>query len=100
MTRSFSGSGRTWARWWIFAVSYLTRRGIALLSKSARRPGRRRIPLTAMAVLGTVCMLFSMQAVSVHAQDHWIEVNTPRFQVEAVDQHAAQASWYAGFVEQ
>jgi len=53
-----------------------------------------------MAVLSSICMLCSIQTVSVHAQDHWIEVSTPRFQVEAVDQHAAQASWYAGFVEQ
>ena len=53
-----------------------------------------------MAVLSTVCMLFSIQTFPVQAQEHWIEVNTPRFQVEGVDQHTAQASWYAAFVEQ
>jgi hypothetical protein len=34
------------------------------------------------------------------AEDEWTSINTRHFRVEATKAHAAQASWYAAFVEQ
>ncbi|MFN0071282.1 MAG: peptidase MA family metallohydrolase [Chloroflexota bacterium] len=106
MIRSFYGIGQTWVPW----------------SRSANNPRGRRFPIRSalpsiapgwpaaailkwtLAQLGAgivaLVVLVSASASLVSAQSEWIVVETPRFRVEAVKDHQAQASWYAAFVEQ
>jgi hypothetical protein len=52
------------------------------------------------ALTGLLWLVLGVHSALAQSQDEWTEVTTQHFRVQAVNDHAAQASWYAGFVEQ
>src|SRR5574341_2019883 len=99
MARSSSGTGRTWVRWWIFAPSPRAWRQLALAREGSFTGRVAHVTPIPIALLCVLCALILWPGAAARAQVEWTVVSTPRFRVEAVNDHAAQASWYAAFVE-
>jgi hypothetical protein len=92
MTRSSYGIGPTLARWWTFITNAIC---------SANRALGRFRSTALVTILGLVLLAGPLAPLeTARAEDEWTNVSTRHFRVEASNAHAAQASWYAAFVEQ
>src|SRR5689334_4435891 len=101
MTLYSSGTGRMLVRWLTSAANLSAPALQRAIARRDRAFEAARVTRLSMAALtGLLWLVLGVHSALAQSQDQWTEVTTQHFRVQAVNDHAAQASWYAGFVEQ